>query len=89
MSTHDAQCCRQSHRAHGIPTREPFSAAKLSRHATEPRYLEQLPWPRNLFGELASIAELMDESARVGENAEGAHSYGFREEHKHDVPRAA
>jgi hypothetical protein len=31
--------------------------------ATEPLLPEQLPWPRNLFGELASIAELMAESA--------------------------
>jgi hypothetical protein len=59
MSTHDAECFRQSHRAQGIQS--------------EPRRLEQLPWPRNLFGELASIAELMAGSAHAGENADVLH----------------
>ena len=62
MSTHDAEYFRQSLRAQGISTLEPFSAPEFPRKATEPRRLEQLPWPRNLFGELASIAELMAES---------------------------
>jgi hypothetical protein len=59
MSMHDAEFFRQSHRAQGIPPRDPSSAPKFPRHASEPQSLEQLPWPRNLFGELASIAELM------------------------------
>jgi hypothetical protein len=66
MSAHDVEYFRQSHRAQGIPAREPFSAPKLPPQATGPRRLEQLPWPRNLFGELAPIAELMAESAHGG-----------------------
>jgi hypothetical protein len=59
MSTHDAEHFRQRHRDQRIPEREPLSAPKFPRQAFEPRSLEQPPWPRNLFGELASIAELM------------------------------
>ena len=66
MSVHDVEYFRRRRPAQGIPAREPFSAPKFSPQATEPRRLEQLPWPRNLFGELASIAELTAESARDG-----------------------
>jgi hypothetical protein len=38
-------------------------APRLPRQATEPHRLKQQPWPRNLFGELASIEELMAEAA--------------------------
>jgi hypothetical protein len=38
-------------------------APSLPRQATEPRRLRRLPWPRNLFGELATIEELMAEDA--------------------------
>jgi hypothetical protein len=53
----------------GTLARESFSAPEFPRQATEPRCLEQLPWPRNLFGELASIAELMDDAEHGGKNA--------------------
>ena len=62
MSTHDAEYFRQSHRAQGIAVREPFFESEFPREATDPRRLDQLSWPRNLFGELATIAELMAES---------------------------
>jgi hypothetical protein len=39
------------------------NAPSLPRQATEPRRLRRLPWPRNLFGELATIEELMAEDA--------------------------
>jgi hypothetical protein len=39
-------------------------APSLPRQATEPRRLRRLPWPRNLFGELATIEELMAEDAK-------------------------
>jgi hypothetical protein len=87
MSTMMPSYFRQSHHAQGIPAREPFSALKFPQRATEPRRLEQLPWPGNLFGELASIAELMAGSAHAGENAGGACSCGCRKEHKHNVSR--
>ena len=69
----------------GIPARETFSAPAFPGQAIEPKRLEQLPWPRNLFGELASIAELMTESEHGGQNFDGACPCGCREEHKHNV----
>jgi hypothetical protein len=38
-------------------------APSLPRQATGPRRLRRLPWPRKLFGELATIEELMAEDA--------------------------
>jgi hypothetical protein len=84
MFTHDAEYF-QSRGAHGNPGREPFSTTEFPRQATEPRHLVQLLWPRDLLGELASIAKLMAESAHAGENADGAYSGGCRKEHKHNV----
>jgi hypothetical protein len=69
MSTHDAEYFRQPCRAQGIPARDPFCAPKF-RRATELQRLEQLSWPRNLSGELASIAELMAESAHAGDQTD-------------------
>ena len=77
MFTHDAEYFRQRP-PQGIPARDPFSAARFQQRATEPERLEQRPWPRNPFGELASIAELMAESAqqrngqRAPANTDGA-----------------
>jgi hypothetical protein len=69
MFTHDAEYFRQRRRAQGIPASDPFSAARFQQRATELERLEQLPWPRNLFGELASIAELMAESTQPSAQA--------------------
>ena len=55
-----------------MPAREPFPAP-----GTKPRRL--------VFGELASIAELMAESARAGENADGTCACGCREQHRYYV----
>jgi hypothetical protein len=85
MSTHDAEYFRQRRRAQGNPARDPFSAPRLQQRSTELQRPEQLPWPRNLFGELASIAELMAESAHADEHADGACSCGCRKEHKQNV----
>jgi hypothetical protein len=85
MSMHDAEYFRQRRRAQGIPKRDTFSAPRFQRQATELQHLEQLPWPRNLFGELASIAELMADLAHHGENADVACSCGCRKEHKENV----
>jgi hypothetical protein len=62
MSVHDD--LRARHRAQDNPIRGSFSTSKLPRLETEPQRPEQLPWPENLFGELASIAELMAEARR-------------------------
>ena len=85
MSTHDAQYFRQRRRARGIQERNPFSAPRFLQRGTELQRLEQLPWPRNLFGEPASIAELMAESANANEETDGACSCGCRKEHRQNV----
>jgi hypothetical protein len=59
MSKHDAEYFRQLRRA----TRDSVFASKFPQRATELRRLEQLPWPRNLLGELATIRELLAETA--------------------------
>jgi hypothetical protein len=70
MSKRDAEYFRQRHRAQGISVRAPRSAAKFLQRATKLRRLEQLPWPRNLSGELASIADLLAEAAQLSEQSE-------------------
>jgi hypothetical protein len=87
MSTHDAEYFRQPRRAQRIAARDPFSAPRLQQQAIQLQRLEQLPWPRNPFGDLASIAELMAESAHVCENADSACSCECRKEHKHNMPQ--
>jgi hypothetical protein len=57
------------------------NALRLPSQVTEPRGLKQLPWPRNLFGELATIEELMAEAV----NPNDACPYGFRKQHGHNV----
>jgi hypothetical protein len=59
MLTHSAEYFRQRRRAQGIPARDPFSAPKFLRLAVELQRLEQLTWPTNLFGQPATIAELI------------------------------
>jgi hypothetical protein len=80
---------RQICRTRCIPTRDLFPAPIFTRQATELRCLEGLPWPRNLFGEPASIAELMDEatqlSAEAGEDSNHACRCGCRRAHNHNV----
>jgi hypothetical protein len=85
MSTHDAEYVRQRRWAQGLPAREPFSAPGFQQRATELRRLEQLPWPRNLFGELATIAEVMAEPEHAGENADSTCSCGCGKAHKQNV----
>src|SRR5258707_12378747 len=78
---------RQRRRAQGIPDRDPFRAPKFLQRATEMQRLEQLAWPRNQFGEPATIAELMAESAHAGEEADAACSCGCRGEQKQNVSK--
>jgi hypothetical protein len=85
MFTHEAEYFRQRRRAQGIPARDPFSAPRFQQQATELQRLEQLPWPRNLFGEPASIAELMAGSVHAGENADRACSCECRKQHKQNA----
>jgi len=89
MSTHDAEYFRQRRRAQGIPVRDPFSSARFLQRAVELRRLEQLPWPKNLFGETATLAELVAGAAQLSDqvsaNPDAACPCGCRREHKHNV----
>lgn len=85
MSTHDAEYFRQRRRSRGIPERYPFSARRFQQRANELQRLEQLPWPKNLFGEPAAIGALVAESADAAENPDEACSCGCRHEHKQNV----
>jgi hypothetical protein len=57
------------------------SARELPHQAIEVYPSRQLPWPRNLFGELASIEELLAEAAGPTD----ASACGCRWRHRHDV----
>ena len=87
MSTHDTEDLRQRRPAQGISQRDPSSAPNFLEPEIGLPRLEQLPWPRNLFGELASIAELMAdyESAPASEHTDNACTCGCRAEHKQNV----
>jgi hypothetical protein len=89
MFKHDAEYFRQRRRARGISERDPFSAPKFVKQGLDLQRLEQLDWPRNLFGEYATIAELMAEAAQpsgqFGDNPGGVCRCGCRRGHKHNV----
>ena len=88
MVAHDAEYFRRRRRQQGILPRDPLSAPKLLKHGAELRRLEQLPWPRNLFGVNATIAELMAEAALIEQGPRVSDELcpcGCRREHKHRV----
>jgi hypothetical protein len=88
MSTHDAGYFRQRRRAQAIPARDPFCAPKFLQRTIELQSLEQLPWPRSMFGELVSIAELMAGSAHAGEHTDNVCPRGCRAKHRQNVSQA-
>lgn len=60
----------------------------LPQLGAELRHLGELPWPRNLFGQSATIAELMAEAAQFRQEARFSDDLcpcGCRREHKHRV----
>jgi hypothetical protein len=67
------------------PCNKVILRTKISATNNELQRLEQLPWPRNPFGESASIAELTAELAHASEKADAACSCGCRKEHKQNV----
>jgi hypothetical protein len=88
MAAHDTVFFRQRRRQQGILPRDPLSAPRFLKHGAELRRLEQLPWPPNLFGETATIAELMAEAALIEQGAQISDKLclrGCRREHKHTV----
>ena len=89
MFTRDAEYFGHSRRVQGIPGRDALFAPRFLQGANELRRLEQLPWPRNLFGEPASIDELLAETAQLSKQADGnLHRVcpcGCRKEHTNNV----
>lgn len=65
MFEHDGGHTRQYDRANNGFECDSFLFPKFQPRPYEPRDLEQLPWLRNLFGDLASIEELMAENSVV------------------------
>jgi hypothetical protein len=64
MSSNDAKYFSQHIRAQGTPQCDALTGSRFVRWGIELQRLEQLPWPRNLFGECATIAELLAEDSR-------------------------
>jgi hypothetical protein len=69
MYKDDAEYFSQRDCALRDSAREPFSAPKILQRASTLRRPEQMPWPRNQFGEPASIAELVVGAAQPSEQA--------------------
>jgi hypothetical protein len=82
MCKHDAEYFRRRCRALGVPEHDPFSASKFVKRGFKLQRLEQLSWPKNIFGEYASISELMAEAAeyqdRGADNTDGVCPCGCR-----------
>jgi hypothetical protein len=64
MSSYDPKYFSQHMRAQGTPQCDALTSSRFVNPGIEPQRLEQLPWPRNLFGECATIAELLAEDSR-------------------------
>ena len=67
MSKVDREYLRQHRLVQDDPAGDPFSVPEFAHSATEQRRLVQLRWPRNVFCEPASIAELLAEPAQLSE----------------------
>ena len=59
MSMHDAEGVSQRRWAQGIRPHEPLPVLPSLQHAPELQRLKPFPWPRNLFGEPATIEDLL------------------------------
>jgi hypothetical protein len=59
MSMHDVAAVARRRWAQGIESRGPLSVPPSRQNGPELLWLKSLPWPRNLFGEHATIAELL------------------------------
>jgi hypothetical protein len=64
MSSHDAKYFSQRIRAQGTPQCDALTGRRSVKQGIKLQRLEQLPWPRNLYGECATIAELLAENSR-------------------------
>jgi hypothetical protein len=59
MSIHDAEGVSQRRRAQGIQPHGRASVPRSLQNGTELQRLKSIPWPRNLFGEPATIEDLL------------------------------
>jgi hypothetical protein len=85
MSMHDAEYVSQRRRAHEVPPRRLLSAAPSLPHGGGLEPLKSLPWPRNLFGEHATVAELL--ALRAEDRPNDLCACGCGREHQRRVPR--
>jgi hypothetical protein len=69
MSIHDAEGVSQRRRAQRIRPHGPASVPPSLQNGTELQRLKSLPWPRNLFGEPATIEDLLAPRAERGEES--------------------
>jgi hypothetical protein len=85
MSMHDAEYVSQRR---GIRPRGPLSVPPSLQDGTELQRLKSLPWPRNLFGEHATIGELLAPRAARGEECpDDLCACGCAKEHRQRVSR--
>ena len=91
MSNHDKEYGKRRRRAPSICACDAFSAPKFLERAAELRRMEQLPWPRNPFGEPVTIDELLAQAkqqpGQAVENPEDMCPCGCRKEHQRNVPQ--
>ena len=59
MFVHDTEYVSRRRRPRGVPPHWPLSVLPSLPPGMAPQQLQSLPWPRNLFGEYATIAELI------------------------------
>jgi hypothetical protein len=89
MCKQDAEYFRRLRRALGVPERDPFSASKFVKRGFELQRLEQLSWPKNMFGDYASISELMAEAVELSgqgaDNTDSVSPCGCQREHNHSL----
>jgi hypothetical protein len=88
VSMHDAEYVWRHQWARGIRPHGPLSVPSSLQHGTELQRLRSLAWPRNLFGEHATIEELLaPRMARSEESPDNLCACGCGKEHWQHVSR--
>jgi hypothetical protein len=87
MYMHDAKFVSQRQKAHGVAPHEPSCAPPPPPHGGGLQRLKSLPWPRNLFGEHATLAELLALRAEVHPKSNLSCACGCGREHRQRLSR--